>query len=108
MEYCHFGCLRDYLIKQRCHFVGYDNSSFHSGALLTKTSDEIGYPKGVNLLVKDRIMDEELEQPLTQKELICYAFQIARGLEYLHSKKVSSCFIQITKIQNYVTENLNS
>lgn len=31
----------------------------------------------------------EKEQPLTLKDLICYSYQVARGMEFLTSKKVS-------------------
>lgn len=47
-------------------------------------TDEVGYLKAT----KSQCENYKYDRPLTVKDLVCYAFQIARGLEYLHSKKV--------------------
>lgn len=88
MEYCHYGCLRDHLIKQRCHFIGALNKSFRESMCVNEAelvgTDEVGYLKAAT----SQCGNYKYDRPLTVKDLVCYAFQIARGLEYLHSKKV--------------------
>ena len=39
--------------------------------------------------ISDEEDEEEDEEPLTVQDLVCYAFQIARGMEFLASRKVN-------------------
>lgn len=54
-----------------------------SAATYKAGTDYVNLPK----MQKGIRVDDEF--PLTTKDLMCYSFQIARGMEYLSSKKVS-------------------
>lgn len=41
-------------------------------------------------------VDDLWQSPLTMEDLICYSFQVARGMEFLASRKVSSAFPLLT------------
>jgi serine/threonine protein kinase len=76
MEYCRYGCLRDYLIDHRQTFVDtMDDAMLAAGAYASRVRQD-----SVDIMGGD-------ETVLTTKDLVCYSFQIARGMEYLASRK---------------------
>ena len=115
-EYCQFGSLRDYLLQQRSHFI---DAPLDGGEKAREARTDRGNggpggsggggdasPAAVRLNYMNVFSDDsgapyaaysatepdERERmiPLTQKDLVCYAFQIARGMDYLASRKVGN------------------
>lgn len=70
VEYCCFGNLRSYLINHRETFVSQVDES---GELVTN------------------VIEDCADDAITTSKLVCWAFQISRGMDYLVSKKVISC-----------------
>ena len=107
VEYCAFGCLRNYLIKNRDGFVDTMDYSIeitpmkkpNTSISIECASDDDRqsneYVNSTNQRNQNSAGDylECLPQngalPLTTKDLICFTFQIARGMEYLSSRNVS-------------------
>lgn len=79
VEYCRYGNLRNYLINHRNTFVNQIDSS---GDLIRTNIDE------QQQLVTESTGADECVGAITTRKLICWSFQIARGMEYLRSKKV--------------------
>jgi len=101
MEYCRHGCLRDYLVNKRNHFVDTmdDQVKNHIGTrrktVQSTTDESTALHSYSNKNCVDENEDSESDDdedlsPLTTKDLVCYAFQIARGMEFLTSKMASS------------------
>ena len=67
VEYCHYGNLRTFIIDHRETFVN--------------QVDENG-----ELIASD--VENDADDVVTTRKLICWSFQIARGMDYLVSKKV--------------------
>ena len=119
VEYCCHGCLRQYLLTKRPFFVDtsdnvmnmkdsqnmtepkldavtisdvsldYTNDSAvftGSSGTPASLSDVTSSPSDSNYLIPVASNAEIL----TTKDLICYCFQIARGMEYLTTKKVGN------------------
>ena len=104
VEYCRYGNLCHYLRAKRETFISENGNPYTSepssnnksplGATLSRVtrsmedllSDESqqDYTR-----ISDEEDEEEDEEPLTVQDLVCYAFQIARGMEFLASRKVN-------------------
>lgn len=110
VEYCKFGNLSAYLRSKRSEFVPYKTKSarFRQGKenyigdistdlkqrLDSITSSQSSTSSG---FVEERSLSDVEEEdagsedlcknPLTMEDLICYSFQVARGMEFLASRK---------------------
>lgn len=75
VEYCRFGNVRNFLIKRRDHFIDQINQD--------------------NDTIDTTVTGEQIETNLTDSmptvttaDLLCWSYQIARGMQYLVSRKV--------------------
>lgn len=86
VEYCHIGNLRNYLLRNKDYFVDTMEDELEPGMEKKRLSDfASSKPHYVNKAQPESTA--ELDRPLTTKTLICYAYQVARGMEYLACKK---------------------
>ncbi|KAH9507838.1 hypothetical protein Btru_053021 [Bulinus truncatus] len=95
VEYCHFGNLRSYLIKNKSHFQDTmddaDDDDVNNTVLKAKSQMSPGADKKdpyyVNKAGGPKGSADVLGPKLNTKNLYCWAYQVARGMEYLASKK---------------------
>uniref|UniRef100_A0A8B9J7V9 Vascular endothelial growth factor receptor 3 n=1 Tax=Astyanax mexicanus TaxID=7994 RepID=A0A8B9J7V9_ASTMX len=98
VEYCKYGNLSNYLRTKREFFLPYRDRSpktqsqvrrmIEAGQMELRdrqTHSNINSTK--NLRGKTSPMDDLWKTPLTIEDLICYSFQVARGMEFLASRK---------------------
>ncbi|RWS08924.1 VEGF receptor-like protein, partial [Dinothrombium tinctorium] len=70
-EYCEYGNLKDFLISSRYIFVNQmDEETQEYDAKMNKRAFQL------------------TEKAVKTQDLICYSFQIAQGMQYLHSRKI--------------------
>lgn len=88
VEYCHFGNLRNYLIKYKESFK--DTMEDYVDPMDEKRREANRDSRTPYYVNKAPLEDsaDNIGPPLTTKNLICWSFQVARGMEYLSSKKV--------------------
>jgi len=84
MEYCRHGCLRDYLVNKRHDFQD-------TMDVTEKPAVWFKRPKLVSFQSPLDFDDADDHSVLTTRDLVCYAFQIARGMDFLASQKVGLC-----------------
>ena len=100
VEYCQHGCLRNYLVKNRASFVDTLDSCTTtkppppSAAVQHQaiSNDYINTPQPPVIPASQHdlnVASNTSPSTLTTKDLVCFAFQIARGMEYLASRNVS-------------------
>lgn len=103
VEYCRFGNLKDVLLKQRplfidqidrnediidssikrCRLDGIDHSSHRAGRSRGNSNNEqIDDDSASSALVASAL------PPITTSDLLCWSYQVARGMHYLSSRNV--------------------
>lgn len=102
VEYCHFGNLRNYILKHKDEYQDTMNDDYldpvtrkmREAEGQDQGSEAGGEPKAsgskpyyVNKAAPDNSA-ALVGPPLTKKNMISWAYQVARGMEYLASKKV--------------------
>lgn len=104
VEFCKYGNLSNYLRTKRDGFIPYRERSPRSRSQVRSMVEAVIADKisreGINegaifgrmLMTKDQSQrNPELKDlwhcPLTMEDLICYSFQVARGMEFLSSRK---------------------
>jgi len=88
MEYCRHGCLRDYLVSQRQGFQDTMDDIYRPAAVWFKKPKLVSFQSRSSELHDLDPGDSDQHVVLTTKDLVCYAFQIARGMDFLASRKV--------------------
>lgn len=87
VEYCHIGNLRNFLLRNKDNFLDTMEDEYEPGMEKKRLSEfASSKPHYMNKAQPDS-NTAELSRPLTTKTLICYAYQVARGMEYLACKK---------------------
>ena len=98
IEYCRFGCLRQYIKDKQDHFIDTMDDDCTREAAKTEQYSQQRTPSDTRYVTLSPGKDTSAEftivknddmVSLTTKDLVCYLFQIARGMEFLASMKVS-------------------
>ncbi|KFV72943.1 Vascular endothelial growth factor receptor 3, partial [Struthio camelus australis] len=106
VEFCKYGNLSNYLRTKREGFSPYrvvradrrsrsgtSDSAIFNRLLMHKSQTAQPIQEGDNLLSNNFLVlcswtvDDLWQSPLTMEDLICYSFQVARGMEFLASRK---------------------
>lgn len=87
MEYCCYGNMRDYLIRKRDSFISEIEANNYDLSLLFPYSQEM-----LATTKKCSNAADPTSESLTVKDLICFAYQVSRGMEFLASRNVSNSF----------------
>jgi serine/threonine protein kinase len=108
VEYCRYGNLRNHLLRRRGNFVNTMNEDLKENSIVKRSNVERMRHAPVSIHantasaayinsegIPPRFEDSagsvtsDDGMPLTTKNLLCYAYQVSRGMEYLDSRKVS-------------------
>lgn len=105
VEYCKYGSIRSFLLKKRSEFIDTlddevkwraRDKKIEAGKDAIKAGASSSGLNYINIArsstaseMAEMGEDEWEGVPLTTKDLLCYAFQIARGMEYLSLRKVN-------------------
>ncbi|XP_067240861.1 vascular endothelial growth factor receptor 3 isoform X2 [Chanodichthys erythropterus] len=95
VEYCKYGNLSNFLRTKREFFLPYRDRSPKTQSQVRRMIEagQVGQcehlpstSSSINPPVQSRV-DDLWKTPLTIEDLICYSFQVARGMEFLASRK---------------------
>ncbi|ROK80927.1 Vascular endothelial growth factor receptor 3 [Anabarilius grahami] len=95
VEYCKYGNLSNFLRAKREFFLPYRDRSPKTQSQVRRMIEagQVGQGEhqpstssSINPPVQSRV-DDLWKTPLTIEDLICYSFQVARGMEFLASRK---------------------
>ncbi|XP_051716545.1 vascular endothelial growth factor receptor 3 isoform X2 [Ctenopharyngodon idella] len=95
VEYCKYGNLSNFLRAKREFFLPYRDRSPKTQSQVRRMIEagQVGQREhqpstssNINPPVQSRV-DDLWKTPLTIEDLICYSFQVARGMEFLASRK---------------------
>uniref|UniRef100_A0A8C7J6V5 Vascular endothelial growth factor receptor 3 n=1 Tax=Oncorhynchus kisutch TaxID=8019 RepID=A0A8C7J6V5_ONCKI len=103
VEYCKYGNLSNYLRAKREFFLPYRDRSPKTQSQVRRmieagqveqrarlppstSSSSIGSPQSQSSSKSNQKMEDLWKTPLTIEDLICYSFQVARGMEFLASR----------------------
>lgn len=88
VEFCELGNLKDYLQDQKDNFLNQINKM--TGELIQDLEKEIDEDSYVNIESKTAEgFCEPIEKKISTQDLVHFVYQIARGMQYIHSKKVN-------------------
>ena len=99
IEYCRFGCLRQYIIDRQENFLDTMDDECKIDGAKTEEEAQPRIPSDTSYVTLSPGKDASAEftiginsdvVPLRTKDLVCYLFQIARGMEFLASRKVGA------------------
>ena len=99
IEYCRFGCLHQYIIDKQHDFIDTMYDECKRDAAVAKQEAQPRMPpdaRYVNVTTNSGNRAECTTDingdmaPLTTKDLVSYLFQVARGMEFLASRKVGA------------------
>ena len=94
IEYCRFGSLRQYIIDKQDDFIDTMEDDCKGEAKqeaqprIPSDTRYVNLHPGSDMRAECTTGINEDRAPLTTKDLVCYLFQIARGMDFLASRKV--------------------
>uniref|UniRef100_A0A4W3H8J2 Vascular endothelial growth factor receptor 3 n=1 Tax=Callorhinchus milii TaxID=7868 RepID=A0A4W3H8J2_CALMI len=99
VEFCKYGNLSNYLRNKREDFIPYrDRAPRMRSQVISMVEAVKGMDKrcqgsggetsfSIRTAMEKILIDDLWHRPLTMEDLICYSFQVARGMEFLASRK---------------------
>ncbi|XP_070490957.1 vascular endothelial growth factor receptor 1-like [Chironomus tepperi] len=106
VEYCKYGNLQNYLVKNRSNFIDQIRNGRIAPVFKKDDSSEgsssqcVDSPKHINMIIVDDKTnpksnehatsnnDTEERSSLCTSDLVCWAFQVARGMDYLSKMRI--------------------
>uniref|UniRef100_A0A8C1F9W9 Vascular endothelial growth factor receptor 3 n=1 Tax=Cyprinus carpio carpio TaxID=630221 RepID=A0A8C1F9W9_CYPCA len=87
VEYCKYGNLSNFLRAKREFFLPYRVREINN-MMIYQHDRQPSTTSSINPPMQSRVAVDDLwKTPLTIEDLICYSFQVARGMEFLVSRK---------------------
>uniref|UniRef100_A0A8C1XFR2 Vascular endothelial growth factor receptor 3 n=1 Tax=Cyprinus carpio TaxID=7962 RepID=A0A8C1XFR2_CYPCA len=87
VEYCKYGNLSNFLRAKREFFLPYRVRQMIEAGQVSQHDRQPSTTSSINPPMQSLAVDDLWKTPLTIEDLICYSFQVARGMEFLVSRK---------------------